>query len=176
MMGVFPIVVWTRKMSDPEGWEARVEARTLAGAVVGAAEAECLRSEKRWGAADDYAVRSMAQTRATSKALRGPLGFIVHLAGFSATPADEMPDDGKPQETAATVNPVTQDQHKMIGALIGKIAEASNQERVKVTDDSRAWVKDRFGKTSRKELTAAEAHELIDHLKEIAGLAGVPFS
>lgn len=92
MLGVFPICVWTRKIEgDDGGWEARVEARTRDGALVGAAEAECLYAEKTWANRDDYALRSMAQTRATSKALRQPLGFIVSLAGFSATPAEEMP-------------------------------------------------------------------------------------
>lgn len=91
MLGVFPVTVWTRKLED--GWEARVEARTRDGAVIGAAEAECLRSESLWKDRDDYALRSMAQTRATSKALRQPLGFVMQLAGFAATPADEMPTD-----------------------------------------------------------------------------------
>src|SRR4051794_10509878 len=45
MLGVFPVCVWTRKLED--GWEARVEARTRTGEVVGAAEAECLRSESK---------------------------------------------------------------------------------------------------------------------------------
>ena len=89
MLGVFPVVEWTRQVAD--GWEARVEARTLAGQVVGAAEAECLRTERTWKGRDDYALRSMAQTRAVSKALRGPLGFVVTLAGYEATPAEEMP-------------------------------------------------------------------------------------
>lgn len=88
MLGVFPVCVWTRKLDN--GWEARVEARTLSGAVVGAAEAECLTSESTWSGRDDYALRSMAQTRATSKALRQPLGFVVSLAGFDPTPAEEM--------------------------------------------------------------------------------------
>ena len=90
MLGIFPVVEWTRQVDN--GWEARVEARTLSGAVVGAAEAECLRSEKRWSSADDYSVRSMAQTRAISKALRAPLGFIVALAGYETTPEEEMPE------------------------------------------------------------------------------------
>lgn len=88
MLGVFPVCEWTRPLET--GWEARVVAKTMAGVVVGAAEAECLRSEARWREADDYAVRSMAQTRATSKALRQPLGFVISLAGFEATPAEEM--------------------------------------------------------------------------------------
>jgi hypothetical protein len=114
MLGVFAIPIWTRKLTDPDGWESRVEARTLSGALVGAAEAQCLRTENQWSyeptgrggrkleARDDYALRSMAQTRATSKALRLPLGFIVTLAGFDATPAEEMPqsESGRPQPQA----------------------------------------------------------------------------
>lgn len=89
LCGVFPVVEWSRPIEN--GWEARVEARTLSGAVVGAAEAQCSRSEKTWASRDDYALRSMAQTRATSKALRLPLSFVMTLAGFEGTPADEMP-------------------------------------------------------------------------------------
>ena len=91
MLGVFPVVVWTKEVGEGQGWEARVEARTRDGAVVGAAEAECLRSEKTWKNRDSYALRSMAQTRATSKALRGPVGFVMTIAGFEATPEEEMP-------------------------------------------------------------------------------------
>ena len=89
MLGVFPVLVWTREI--PGGWEARVEARTRDGAIVGAAEAECLKIEKNWQDRDAYAVRSMAQTRATAKALRMPLGFVMTLAGYEPTPAEEMP-------------------------------------------------------------------------------------
>ncbi len=99
MLGVFPVPVWTKKLDD--GWEARVEARTLTGAVVGAADAECLRSEAKWKNSDDYAIKSMAQTRATSKAMRGPLGFIVTLAGYEATPFEEMPQDTRSGATVA---------------------------------------------------------------------------
>lgn len=88
MLGVTPVCVWTRPLDN--GWEARVEAQTLDGRVVGAAEAMCTRSEKMWGKRDDYALRSMAQTRATSKALASPLRFVITLAGYEGTPAEEM--------------------------------------------------------------------------------------
>lgn len=92
ILGVFPVCVWTRPVMKGEeqiGWEARVEAHRN-GQVVGAADAQCLRSESLWKTRDDYALRSMAQTRATSKALRMPLGFVVSLAGYATTPAEEM--------------------------------------------------------------------------------------
>lgn len=102
MLGVFAVPVWTRKLENPEGWEARAEARTLDGHIVGSAEAQCTRDEEQWGwhpkgrngrdltPRDDFALRSMAQTRAASKALRLPLGFIMEIAGFASTPAEEM--------------------------------------------------------------------------------------
>jgi hypothetical protein len=96
MLGVFPIVVWTRRVEADDlapGWEACVEARTRSGDVVGRAEAMCTRDEKMWASRDDYALRAMAQTRATSRAMRGPLGFVMKLAGYEATAAEEMPRD-----------------------------------------------------------------------------------
>jgi hypothetical protein len=94
MLGVFPVVIWSRAIEN--GWEARVEARTLQGEVVGAAESQCTRLEKTWKTRDDYALRSMAQTRATSKALRLPLGFVMAIAGYDATPLEEMVSDVPP--------------------------------------------------------------------------------
>src|SRR5205823_1005741 len=71
MLGVFPVVTETHKLTtDGGGWEAYVEARTRNGEIVGGAWAQCTRSEKQWANRDDYAIRSMALTRATSKALR----------------------------------------------------------------------------------------------------------
>src|SRR4051794_31999780 len=73
MLGVVPVVCWTNPNETGDGYLARVEARTLDGRVVGAAESECSRAERRWKTADPYAIRSMAQTRAIGRALRAPL-------------------------------------------------------------------------------------------------------
>src|SRR4051812_26241131 len=118
MLGVVPVVTWTRPTTD--GWEARVEARTLDGRVVGAAEAMCSKSERTWKSRDEYALRSMAQTRATSKALRGPLGFVVTLAGYEATPAEEMPAEATegPSGRVSSTEPPTEAQLKFLKSLI----------------------------------------------------------
>lgn len=96
LLGVFPVVEWTRQTEN--GWEARVVAKTLDGNEVGSAEMMCTRDENRWKTADDYAIRSMAQTRAISKALRGPLGFVMKLAGYEPTPEGEIPEEGAPAD------------------------------------------------------------------------------
>jgi hypothetical protein len=94
MVGIFPVTRWTRpiEINGLKGWEARVEAVTRNGEVVGSAESMCLHGESStWtDRSPANAVRSMAQTRATSKALRQPLDFLVKLAGYATTPAEEM--------------------------------------------------------------------------------------
>jgi hypothetical protein len=116
MLGVAPVCVWTREI--PNGWEARVEARTLGGQLAGAAEAQCTRDERTWKSRDAYALRSMAQTRATSKALRVALGFVVTMAGYDATPSEEVPDSGPAATPAATAaEPMNLAQYTEIATL-----------------------------------------------------------
>jgi hypothetical protein len=160
MFGVFPVTVWSRRFED--GWEARVEARTLAGAVVGAAESECLRGERRWAKADDYAIRSMAATRATSKALRQPLGFVMQLAGFEATPAEEIPAeasyDPRPANTPPPAKRASHEQLTRIGVLLSDLA------RHDPNTDWRAKARDLAG-VPADTVTIAVADELIRRLE-----------
>ncbi len=90
MLGVFPVPVKVEALADGRGYLAQVEARTMSGAVVGSAFAICTREERNWADRDEFALLSMAQTRATGKAMRLPVGFVVTLAGYDATPAEEM--------------------------------------------------------------------------------------
>lgn len=103
LLGVFPVVVSTERVTEPaEGYKARVEARTADGRVVGAGEALCTRAERTWKGRDEFALMAMAQTRATSRALRNPLGFVVKMAGYETAGAEEMP---APEPAAPSVAP-----------------------------------------------------------------------
>ena len=65
-----------------------------------------MRSERRWNNADEYAVRSMAVTRATGKACRLSFSPIMALAGKATTPAEEMPEEPeKPKRGRKKKNP-----------------------------------------------------------------------
>lgn len=183
MLGVYPIVAWTKpvlKDGNQIGWEARVEARRADGAIVGAAEAECLISEKTWANRDDYARRSMAQTRAVSKAMRGPLGFIMTLGGFDPTPLEEMPRESaqeRPAATQQTALPTTgamppagerkasDRQITMIHVVLGKCYDKG------VFDEPafRKALKSEYGVESTKNLTSRQASQLIDRLSLVAG-------
>ena len=60
------------------------------GEVISRAEAMCCVDEQNWKGKPRFQLRSMAQTRACAKALRNVLAWIVVLAGYKPTPAEEM--------------------------------------------------------------------------------------
>lgn len=79
------------------GYTAVGEIRRISdGALLSQAEGFVGTDEKRWGQADEYACRAMAQTRAISRACRAAFAHVVVLmdAGLSTTPAEEVPDGG----------------------------------------------------------------------------------
>lgn len=98
MLGVMPHEV---NVVEHDGiFVATVELRTLRGEVVGRASAECgapdetdREGKQVWSTRSRQARRSMALTRATAKAARLAFSWIIALAGFEATPAEELAHD-----------------------------------------------------------------------------------
>lgn len=75
------------------GFEARAEALLVGtNQVISSAEAMCLKDEPNWSRKPMFQLKSMAQTRACAKALRNVLAWVVVLAGYAPTPAEEMED------------------------------------------------------------------------------------
>ena len=105
MNGITAVVTSTDEID--KGYKAVCEARRISdGQVVGAGHAICTRDERMWAKNDAYALLSMAQTRATSKAIKSCLGHLAELAGFKTTPAEEMPAES-PDETGTSGKPST---------------------------------------------------------------------
>lgn len=73
--------------------------------VVGVGYALCSSKEANKKGFDEYAVLSMAQTRAIGKAYRNKIGWIIKLAGYESTPSEEM---RKVDETAKDPIPTIQ--------------------------------------------------------------------
>jgi hypothetical protein len=84
---------------DDGSYEAFVELIRLSdGMVVGAGSALCGTPDDRpWATRGEPARRSMAVTRATSRAFRQQYSWIMALAGYEPTPAEEMPRDEGPK-------------------------------------------------------------------------------
>jgi hypothetical protein len=175
MTGVFPVEEGEAvpvEVDGVKGFKATVTARTRSGQVVGRATAYCMRDEDRWRSAKLHALASMAQTRATSKALKGPLGFIVKLAGFEPTPAEEMSDvvDGAAQGFAntgstagaeASAGEPSEAQKKKVYALMSKLEKADvGMDKETVKRQYAEW----YGTEKLSELTRAQISELIERL------------
>ena len=92
---ITPQTEWTVELKDENtgettGYKTRVVAKDINGNERGAAESVCMYAEPTWSKQPANALMSMAQTRASSKALRMALSSIVKLAGFESTPKEEM--------------------------------------------------------------------------------------
>lgn len=163
MVGVTAFCEWTRPLED--GWEARVVVKRN-GVDIGAAEAQCTKNERAWASRDGYALRSMAQTRATSKALRSVLGFIVVLAGYADTPAEEVPKEGFDDAKHRPAPP----QDDSADRARGQKAVAALCREKGISDDTRhAEAEAMFGEPSMKNLSYGDLRALYKRLKELAG-------
>jgi len=118
MMGVTPHEVTVTE--DDGTFTATVELRRITdGQVIGRASAECGMDESLWAARSRNARRSMALTRAAAKACRLSFSWVMALAGYEVTPAEEMPGEETPQRPVepsksrgATTSPPKEDSAK----------------------------------------------------------------
>ena len=107
MLGVVPVTVQVEELKEGI-FEATVElVRTSDNQIVGCGIAECGDSDT-WKDRDRFAKKSMAITRATGKAFRLSYSWIIKLAGYEGTPAEEMNginDKPKPKTQKQTYTP-----------------------------------------------------------------------
>lgn len=161
-------IEWTNPLKDDDGKILRdrntdrafgYEARALVlrgSELISSAENMCTRDERRWKDADDYAVRSMAQTRTAAKALRNAFGWVAELAGYSATPAEEMPVEHEPVMKPYQVERVVDDKQFL-----------NNEEIEAVRESQKEQIKDLLSQLGIKPKNLTEARTAIN---EITGL------
>ena len=92
-VGITPIVTSVENLSEGDNYKYRAEVKLVqygSDTPIGYGVAICTNKEANKRNFDEYAVCSMAQTRAISKAYRLAIGYLMKLAGYEATPAEEM--------------------------------------------------------------------------------------
>jgi hypothetical protein len=92
-LGIIPIVEELDNLSTAEElkYQAKVQLMNLmSGQVIGSGFAICSNKEQGKKFYQEYAIASMAQTRAIGKAYRNILAWIIRAAGYEPTPAEEM--------------------------------------------------------------------------------------
>ena len=89
-MGLFPIVEKCEKLERQGETTYRAEVVIYHHEkIVSRGIAICSSKEAGKGNKDEYVIASMAQTRATGKAYRLIIGWLMKAAGYEATPAEE---------------------------------------------------------------------------------------
>lgn len=142
-------------------------------AVISRASAECGSPDELdkygkpiWSTRPRYARRSMAQTRATGKACRLAFSWIMSLAGYEVTPAEEMTpiiEAEQVQERPAPVpepKRITASQHKLLEAQIRDYG--LDRERVKT------WLKNAWKVEHLTDLSPVQFEKLLIQLEKWA--------
>ena len=144
-LGLMPIITettdLTRRGTEPGQVEikymAKCEVRNInTGQLVATGVAICSNFEHSKKRFDEYAILSMAQTRAIGKAYRNLLAWLMKAAGFEATPAEEMdfaPTEA-PKKPAQTVQEVVaeivEEEEVDIDAIKAEIANCTKVKQL----------------------------------------------
>ena len=193
-------------LKTEEIWRERILVGFLAnaealhnGVRISGAEASCMRDEKKrkkdgtivypWKDKPEFQLRSMAQTRACAKSLRNVLAWVVILAGYRPTPAEEI--NGEEKEVTATINgkckycgavgqyhkPGCLNHTKQAKAVNSNLASDKQKKMIFAlskangieADDAKETFKNRYSLESFNDLTKSQASEIIDGFQEFKG-------
>lgn len=167
MMGVFPHVDECKKVPAEEGeikYEATVSLITAEGKTITRASSICSNTERNKRNNEEYAIMSMAQTRATGKAFRLAFSWVMKLAGYEATPAEEM-DFNRVEQAFTQESPAqaaqdakgpqaSEKQVRLIHVLLGKYGMPAPELKAKYKVESMNF------------LTKSQASEIIETLNQ----------
>jgi hypothetical protein len=126
MLGLFPRVSKITDLSKVGEikWLAEVEIVNREDKVMSRGFAICSSKEVKKVKFDEYAILSMAQTRAIGRAYRNTIGYVMKLAGYESTPSEEMHKVGEtPKTTIIQAENVSQETQKKEGQIKGPDGE-----------------------------------------------------
>ncbi|WP_026463809.1 hypothetical protein [Adhaeribacter aquaticus] len=126
-LGILPVVAEVVNMSSETElkYQAKVNLLNLrTEQIVGAGFAICSNKEQGKKFYQEFAIASMAQTRAIGKAYRNILAWIIRAAGYEPTPAEEMDYTGNAPEVKVEQQPVAAPAKPAIKAEPVKVVES----------------------------------------------------
>lgn len=140
-------------------YKATVEmVRVSDGAVVGRGFALCSNQEQKKKTFDEYAVMSMAQTRAIGKSGRNTLGWVMKLAGYEPTPAEEMHEEVIYEQEPEYVPDDTPSIDEMKNTVMGHLEKLATHEKMRLLKT--------VGKLNDKDLTDGQVRQLWYTIRE----------
>lgn len=165
LCGLLPSIENLEIVKEPNGViEAKATAVLIKrGEIVARAVAFCRSDEQKFSGKrmqEKYEVASMAQTRAVSKVCRIALSWIMTMAGYEATPAEEITPEMIVEPEQRHEETLTEAQQRMIHALLEKSGI--------IKEDRKKYVEGVIGRKVEdiKDLTKLEASKVIERLKK----------
>jgi ElaB/YqjD/DUF883 family membrane-anchored ribosome-binding protein len=153
------------EFGDTEGFAATADALLVVNGQsikISSAEAMCLNDEWKWQDKPFYQLKSMAQTRACAKALRNVLAWVVVLAGYQPTPAEEMDNEEKPQTVVPPRRKSVQSVSRSAAAAecraVGENRQEPDTRKISDAQHNRLWAIAR-----ESTVLKTEVRELVQH-------------
>jgi hypothetical protein len=135
-LGIVPVVEHVINLSNDQElkYQAKVTLFDLRhGVTVGAGFAICSNKESGKKFYQEFAIASMAQTRAIGKAYRNILAWIIRAAGYEPTPAEEMEYSGNVPVPAVAPAVVAETAPVMRAMTTAPVVEAPAAEAAPAT-------------------------------------------
>lgn len=128
-LGLFPQEESCVRLDRDEemAYEAIVTVRR-GGEVVSRGSAMCSNKERSWRTRDEYAIRSMAVTRAVGKAYRIAFSFLAVMADLEPTPAEEMVEEYEARKVQGSTQ-ARDDNRQVIIEQIAQVVGEFTDER-----------------------------------------------
>ncbi|WP_378016135.1 hypothetical protein [Adhaeribacter terreus] len=167
-LGIFPVVEHVINFSNETEmkYEAKVTLLNVrSGQTVGAGFAICSNKENGKKYYQEFAIASMAQTRAIGKAYRNILAWIIRAAGYEPTPAEEMDYTGA-SEVKVVAQPAAKAEKAApkVVAKTQEVAMKANSEEVTSAKPEAAAV---IEEPAMKYATAKQKEEIIRLLNNV---------
>lgn len=178
-LGLYPELMTVEDLTTDKEikYSAWVEIKRMSdGKTMAKGYAICSNREASKRQFDEYAICSMAQTRAEGKAFRMLLSWLMKAAGFEATPAEEMdfaktpepdfsdvPDEGERQLLRNMVynSDLTEDERDSAFQTIDKCTSYKQYEKIQSRLEDRQLSIDQIQNPSQKDINS--------HLKKVTG-------
>lgn len=128
-------------------YKSVVEIFNQQGTIISRGFAYCSNLEKKKTSFEEYAVASMAQTRGIGKAYRNILAWIVKMAGYEATPYEEVDKDKMETD---------------LGKAKQNIVKAMKAQGINDSSDMMAIIQQAIGKDLVENID--EANKVMDYL------------
>jgi hypothetical protein len=131
----------------------------------------CASDEPNWHGKPEFQLASMAQTRAAGKVLRLLLGWVVTLAGYEPTPAEEMviEDPAPDRGNAGGAQQQAQSQQRCEESENPMLLETRELARAHLNAEALRAVLQRYGVQHISALRAEQLTELRGRLQRVAG-------